>query len=54
MPQPDFNMAGENWTKQYRLRPGVLWPVLEQLVERRDGTKVWKRARWPVSVSIAE
>lgn len=53
-PLQDFDLAGNDWTRAYRLRPGLFWPVLEQLVESRDGSKSWKRARYPVAVSIIE
>lgn len=46
-----FDMAGNDWTDEYRLRPGLFGAVLEQLVINSDGAQRWKRARWPVSIS---
>lgn len=51
MPQRDFNAGGEDWTNEYRLRPGLFGAVLEQLVVTSEGERKWKRARSPVTIS---
>lgn len=50
LPPPDRDVHGNSYTGKFRLRPTWRGCVLEELVERADGTAKWKRAQVPIRI----
>lgn len=54
MAKPPLPLSGEDWTDQYRLRPGFFGVVLEQLVILPNGERRWMKSRYAINITMVK